>query len=190
MAASVFVPAYADVARGVEAFKAGNYRQAQEQFKPEARKGDPEASYWLGVMFENGAGTKKDIDTALTWYRKSAEAGQVKAMLKLGELYMQGTDVLHDFDEARKWLEPAAREGDVDAMRDMGTLYAHGWGVKQNAIRAYIWFDYAASRGDPRSETLRDDLVKTMSEQDIAEAQRLADKEAPEVFKEVDKSAH
>ena len=126
---------------------------SEGQFKPEARKGDPEASYWLGVMFENGTGTKKDIDRALTWYRKSAEAGLVKAILKMGELYMQGTDVLQDFDEARKWLEPAAREGDVDAMRDMGTLYAHGWGVKQNAIRAYIWFDYAASRGDPRSES-------------------------------------
>lgn len=190
LAIVLVVPAHADVARGREAFKVGDYGRALEQFEPAARKGDPEANYWLGVMSERGLGTDKDIDTALTRYRKSAEAGSVRAMLGLGELYMQGTDVLQDFAKARNWLEQAAREGNVDAMRDLGSLYANGWGVNKDPIHAYVWYDFAASRGDARSETLRDGLLKAMTEQDIAEAQRLAEKQAPEVFKEADESAH
>lgn len=187
MTASLIHLANADVARGREALKDGDYHLAIAEFKAGAKKGDPEASYWLGDMFERGIGTQKDIQKALSWYRTSANGGWVKSKLGLGEIYLQGTENLQDFTQAHQWLEQAATDGEVDAMRDLGTMYAKGWGVQKDAIRAYIWFDYAASRGDQRSETLRDNLLKTMSDQEIAEAQRLADKEAPEVFKEVDR---
>jgi TPR repeat protein len=66
-------------------------------------------------------------------------------------------------------------------MYQNGTAVAHsfrdGRGVPRDAIEAYTWFDLAATRGGTDSEkatyaTARDEVAKTMSDGQIADAQK------------------
>jgi TPR repeat protein len=163
---------------GVAAFEAGAFKEALAIIEPAAEKGNVEAAYWLGQMYENGLGVKMDPDTALTWYRKAAEGGWSDAKFKLGEIYFTGTEELQDFKKARRWLEQAARDGNSRAQLDLGRLYANGWGGDKDEIQAYIWYEFAAKQDNYEAVHLRDQLVQIMSDKDITEAQNLAVKMA------------
>lgn len=69
------------------------------RFKPEkafamftaaADKGDPEAMFELGKLYEKGIGTDQDVAKALSLYQKAADLGFSDAINDLGFLYYQG----------------------------------------------------------------------------------------------------
>jgi TPR repeat protein len=172
----------AAVQKGVAAFKAGAFGTARAELEPPAKKGNPEAAYWLGQMYDDGLGVKKDADTAISWFRMAAEGGWPGAEFRLGEIYFNGTEELQDFKKARKWLRQAARNGNARAQIDLGRLYAKGWGGKKDPIQAYVWYEFAAKQGDYEAQRLRDALLKVMPDGDIAKAQDLTEKMAPKIF--------
>ena len=51
-----------------------------------AEQGEPHAQYNLGVCYENGEGTKKDLKRSILWYRKAAGQGLVEAKEQLKRL--------------------------------------------------------------------------------------------------------
>lgn len=172
------------VAEGIYAFKAGAFSVALDKLKPKADSGDREAAYWLGQMYEDGLGVKRDLKKAVTYYRTAAKAGWSKAKLRLGEIYLQGTEELQDFAKAHKWLERAAYDGLPKAQRDLAKLYADGWGDNKDPVWAYVWYEFAARQGDRLAQRSRDSLLKTMSTDQVADAQDLMRKVSPEVFGE------
>lgn len=171
-----------DLRQGVAAFKGGAYGIALAKLRPLAKANNVRADYWLGRLYEDGLGVKQDTKKAITLYRKAAKAGRPKAELRLGEIYFSGTETLQDFTKAHKWLERAAFDSSRLAQRDLGRLYANGWGVRKDPIWAYVWFEFAARQGDYKAQQQRDHLLKTMSDDQIAEAQKLTRKIAPDVF--------
>ncbi len=66
-------------------------KKALEFFTTAAAKGDAEAMYELGKLYEKGIGTKQDVAKALDLYRRSAEGGFADAINDLGFLTYQGT---------------------------------------------------------------------------------------------------
>jgi hypothetical protein len=50
-----------------------------EELQAKAEKGDAEAQFYLGVMYENGNGVLKDYTEAVKWYRKAADQGAAAA---------------------------------------------------------------------------------------------------------------
>jgi TPR repeat protein len=166
------------VQEGVAAFEAGDFKEALAKIQPAADKGNAQAAYWMGQMYENGLGVKTDAGTALTWYQKAAEGGWADAKFKLGEIYFTGTEDLQDFKKARKWLGEAARDGNSRAQLDLGRLYANGWGGDKDQVQAYVWYEFAAKQGNLEAQHLRDGLLKVMPEKEIAEAQSRAEKMA------------
>lgn len=170
------------IQEGVAAFQAGAFKEALAKIQPAAEKGNAQAAYWLGQMYENGLGVKMDAGTALTWYHKAAEGGWSDAKFKLGEIYFTGTEDLQDFKKARKWLEQAAHDGNSRAQLDLGQLYANGWGGDKDQIQAYVWYEFAAKQGNLQAQHLRDELIKVMPEKEIATAQNLAEKMAAQTL--------
>ena len=76
-----------------------------------AAKGDPEAQFNLGKMYEAGRGSyKKDYAEAARWYRAAAEQGDAFAQASLGILYRFGKGVPQDVVEAYMWLYLAASQ--------------------------------------------------------------------------------
>jgi hypothetical protein len=64
--------------------------QAFAMFTEAAGKGDPEAMFELGKLYEKGIGTDQDVAKALSLYEKAAELGFADAINDLGFLYYQG----------------------------------------------------------------------------------------------------
>jgi len=66
---------------GVVAFIRGDGAEAYRIWKPLADKGDVEAQYHLGYMYQTGTGVDKDNNQALFWYHKAAKNGHGKALI-------------------------------------------------------------------------------------------------------------
>lgn len=71
----------ADFDDGVVAFIKGDSATAIKIWKPLAEKGDRDAQYHLGYMFQTGTGVKKDNEKAHYWYTKAAQNGHGKAFV-------------------------------------------------------------------------------------------------------------
>ncbi|SUO96074.1 tetratricopeptide repeat protein [Suttonella ornithocola] len=69
---------------------AGNYADAFKWAQPAAEKGDAEAQFNLGWLYENGQGVTQDYNKACQWYEKAAAQGLAKAQQALEELQQKG----------------------------------------------------------------------------------------------------
>ena len=58
-----------------------------------AAQGNAAAQFNLGVLYENGRGTKADFAKANEWYRKASVQGDALAIGNLGMLYLRGDGV-------------------------------------------------------------------------------------------------
>ena len=71
---------------GVNAYYAGNYIIAYENFKPLAEQGDALAQFNLGYMYHYGKGVLQDYAEAVKWYRLAADQGDALAQFNLGNM--------------------------------------------------------------------------------------------------------
>src|SRR6187455_3683389 len=70
-----------------------------------ANKGNAEAQYHVGMMYNNGIGTQRDLKQAFEWFQKSAASNDPLGAYKLGCYYAgQGEGVVAaDENEALKY---------------------------------------------------------------------------------------
>lgn len=59
----------------IEEYNSGKFEKAMKQLKPLAQKGDPTAQFYVGAMYFNGEGVKKDNAVAYMWMTLSKNAG-------------------------------------------------------------------------------------------------------------------
>lgn len=103
--------AHADLAAGLAAYDAGDYRTAFGEWQPLAEAGDAEAQIALAGLYLVGQGVGSDPAAAARWYRRAAEQGDAVAQQNLGELYSLGRGVARDLVRAYVWLSLAAEQG-------------------------------------------------------------------------------
>jgi TPR repeat protein len=111
-----------------------------------AEKGDAQAEFTLGTLFEAGrSGRKKDFLQAEHWYRLSAEHGNPFAQASLGILYRFGKGVHQDYVEAYKWFSIAAAgmqgsdRDSVAEMRDFAAKRMTPQQIEEARQRASSW---------------------------------------------------
>ena len=80
-----------------------------------AKRGDPDAQYYVGMGYEEGRGTKKDMKKAYEWYSKSAEQGHYGAQYKVGVFHEYGYGVKKDIKTAFEWYKKSAENGSTMA---------------------------------------------------------------------------
>jgi hypothetical protein len=85
--------------------------QAARLFQQAADRGHAGAQYYLGMIYEQGAGVPKDVAAALNWYRQSATNGYVEAGMTLGNFYSDGLEAKPEYVEAFVWYGVAAAQG-------------------------------------------------------------------------------
>ncbi len=101
MLTAVCVPATAGPFEdGVTAYWQDDFDTALQLWRPLAEHGNVGAQYYLGIMYENGRGVKRDYAEALRWYRKAADQNFAVAQINLGTMYEHGEGVERDYDEA------------------------------------------------------------------------------------------
>jgi TPR repeat protein len=104
---------------------------------------DAQAQYYLGVMTENGLGTKKSPQQALRWYLRAAESGSPQAKFALGRMFSGGSDLPKNYSEAANWFELAAAQGNGDAQLRLSQMYGDGLGKSKDVICAIAWGEIA-----------------------------------------------
>ncbi len=85
-----------------------DYGTALKVWMSAAEGGDPDAQYYVGVLYEKGAEGQPNYTKAASWYRQAAERGVSRAAVNLGRLYEQGTGVEKNSVEAGKWFAKAS----------------------------------------------------------------------------------
>lgn len=67
---------------GVTAMLRGDNAAALKVFRPLATKGDAEAQYYLGYMYQSGTGVPMNKKVALEWYNRAAAQGHTGASIQ------------------------------------------------------------------------------------------------------------
>lgn len=139
----------------------------------DARDGDIDAQYEVGIMYLKGQGVKPDRRKAIEWLktaaengndqagsklarieknrqsfekmRKQADGGDSRAQYETGMMLLSGKGTDIDPDSALRWLEEAARQGHKKAITRLGILYFKGDAVAGNPQRAVELLQRVAS---------------------------------------------
>ena len=98
--------------KGLTAYRNGDYITATIEFYPLAEKGNMNAQYFMGSIYEE---TSPYHEMAVKWYHLAAEQGHVGAQYSLGLKYSSGKGVAKNYKMARKWLELATQKGSKGA---------------------------------------------------------------------------
>jgi len=112
--------------------KKGHY---QRRLK-EARIGDVQAQYDVGLMLANGEGVAKNVAEARSWFESAAKRGHTGAQFLLGVAYASGVGVDRDEWQALRWLFKAHEQGNAKAGPKLARLLEKSPGaVVQNCWR-------------------------------------------------------
>lgn len=136
-----------NLARAIEAFRAGRHAESLARLRPLAEAGIAEAQAWLGAHHANGFGVDSSLSEAFGWYRRAAEQGNVAAATNVGAMLAMGQGVARDRGEGARWLERAASGGDVMARYNLATMLAKGDGLPADPARAASLYRAAAEAG-------------------------------------------
>ena len=126
--------------------------QYTQWFYKVADRGDAEAQFKLGLMYQEGQAVPSSDVEAIKWYMKAAVQGHAGAQYNLGLIYDEGESVPQNNTEAVKWYQKAAEQGHVDAQLNLGLIYHIGQGVLSNDAEAMKWYRKAASQDDAEAQ--------------------------------------
>lgn len=112
-----------------------DYGTALKIWMSAAESGDPDAQYYVAVLYEKGAEGQPNYAKAAGWYRQAADRGIRRAAINLGRLYEQGLGVEKSTSEARKWFAKANGVADLGGDAAVG-LFGTGEVAQQELADA------------------------------------------------------
>jgi flagellar biosynthesis GTPase FlhF len=140
-----------------------------------AKKGNAEAQYKVGEMYEAGRGVDVNKDEAMKWFTQAADGGSQNAKDKLLYVDMEKNGLTKDNKAEYEGLKTRAKGGNEYAQYYLGMMYSHGVGVKKNYNKADDLLGKASLAGVTAAET---ELVKVREVNQSAQlrAQREAER--------------
>ena len=96
-----------------------------------AQKGNAEAQFKVGEMYESGRGVEKNMIEAKRWINKAAAQGNQAAGYKLLYYDLQKNGVNKDNKAKLGELQDAARDGDGYAQYYVGLRHSRGGGLRK-----------------------------------------------------------
>ena len=125
---------------GTEAEASGEYTIASNLYFYAARGGSVEASYRLGLLYEEGKGVPKSLEEARRRYGIAARAGHTDALLRVARFLKEGVGGKADAQEAKKCYEHLEEKENAEGAFLLGLMYQEGKGLPVDipaAIRHY-----------------------------------------------------
>jgi TPR repeat protein len=124
-----------------------------------AQRGDAEAQYQLGVLYDRGMGVRPDFAQRQAWWSKAAAQGYAPALVALAELARSGDGVPKSDAEALRLYREAANRGSSEAAVELARALAAGRGGPRDAVEAWQWYSFAiALAGNGRvADTLQNE---------------------------------
>jgi TPR repeat protein len=126
-----------------------------------AKKGNAEAQFKVGEMYESGTGVKQDMAEATNWITKAASQNHETANFKLLYWDVEKNGVTDNNKAKLEELKAKAKSGNGQAQYYVGKMHANGVGLKKNTDKAISWLNKAALVGvlqaEPEIVKLRED---------------------------------
>lgn len=136
---------------GIKLYDQQRFKEAFPLIKKEAEKGNTEAQFYVGKMYELGEGTQKNIKKAVYWYQKAVEKNNRKAENNLANLYAEGDGVEKDLKKAFELYSRAANQGTASAQFNLAMMYRKGEATEKNYEESFNLFLKAANSGYKRA---------------------------------------
>jgi TPR repeat protein len=142
-----------------------DHETAAKWYSKGASKGNEKCMIAIGFKYISGEGVEKDIDKAMSYFKKLTKdgMGDDNAMYGMGYCYFDGlnefgvnatVESVRCFDDAERWLLAAAQRNNVNAQFWLGQLYLQYGHIHVRVIdyddkhkKAYEWFRKAADQG-------------------------------------------
>lgn len=125
------------------------------QLRVLAEKGNAEAQYRLGNIYDCTQHSVKDCKEAVRLLRLAAMQGHAQAQFRLGFLLSIGVPdggVPKNLKDGLKWMQLAAAQGIPMAQFNVAYAYHDGLGTVQNYAEAMRWSKLAAKQGLPNAQ--------------------------------------
>lgn len=136
-----------------------------------AQKGNAEAEFKVGEMYETGFGVKKDQKQAEAWINKATAQGHETAGFKLFYWNVKKKGLKGDNKKKFVELKNKAKDDNEQAMYYIGLMYAYGVGVKKNYDKSLNWLNKATFVGvlEAEREALK---VRDMKQQALVKSRK------------------
>ncbi|MGB0710215.1 MAG: tetratricopeptide repeat protein [Candidatus Puniceispirillaceae bacterium] len=106
----------------------------------------------------------------------AARSGNADAEELIGIMYAMGLGVEQDYQRAFDWYLRSAMKGHPGAQSGVGWYYELGLGMpEKDLVRAYMWYVLSAIGGDPDAAISQEEVVKKMTQEQIAQANQMID---------------
>jgi TPR repeat protein len=112
----------ANLQKGLDAAKRGDFTTALKEWKPLAEKGNINAQFNLGEMYRRGYGVSLDYQTAIKWHKLAAEQIFALSQSNLGFMYANGQGVSQDLIYAHMWGNLGALNGNKNGAKVRGIV--------------------------------------------------------------------
>lgn len=164
----------ADFDLGQEAYNMGDYETALAEWQPLADEGQADSQFGVALLYANGFGVALDDAVALKWYLLAADQGHAGAQCNLAVMHANGWGVAQSDAEAYRWYNLAAEQGSTEAQINLSQMYRSGFGIAEDKVQARKWLSIANDLGDLNADYKREELARSMSAEEIAEADGLS----------------
>ena len=141
--------------------------------------GEPEGPETVPVSSGDDPFQTATFAGARAEWEQLAELGDPEAQRKLGLAYYLGQGIDPNYAVALDWFNKAAAQGEDIAQMTLGVMHVEGQGVERDNVRAHMWLSLSAQAGNPNALIRLEELAATMSEEDVAAAQKLAQEWTP-----------
>ncbi len=159
-------------ARGVQGKP--DYEQSVNWYRKAAEHGDPDGECGLAIRYALGQGVPVDLEEARRLFKAAADRGQLEAQYDLAVMSEEGKGGPADQQAAAHYFQLAAEQGASKAQFRLGRLLAGIQKSPGDRVKAYQWLMLAQDSIKESSAALSD-LRKSMTEQEITEAERGVD---------------
>lgn len=132
---------------GFAAYSEGDFESAIRIWQRLAERGQPEAQYAMGVLYELGHGVPHNYQIAAHWYLKAAKQHYAMAKNNLGMLHEGGYGVPQNDATAVNYYRESAMQGLPSAQYNLALMHYQGTGVEQSFTVASTWMLRSAQQG-------------------------------------------
>lgn len=101
----------------------------------------------LGVHYQNGIGTEKNLEKALALFNLASDAGSLLAKFFLSRCYLLGSGVAQDLKKAFDLCKFVADKGRPDAQYALGNYYERGVSVCVDMKSAAKYYQLSSDQG-------------------------------------------
>ncbi|MGZ3182884.1 MAG: tetratricopeptide repeat protein [Telluria sp.] len=140
--------AHAGIDDADDAFRAGRFKEAYDEYVKLAEHNNARAHFMLAMMYVNGQVVSKDLDKAIEHANIAGEYGVYAGYSVIGQAYLIGQTGQRDPAKAIEWYTRAAEHKDTNAMRALSRLYIEGKLVPQDKEKGVALLERAVDFND------------------------------------------